>query len=79
LLVTLKEAGLTGIEGYYPEYTPEQTARYRALATKLDLAFEGGSDFHGKMKPHIEIGVGKGDLKIPYYVHQHLKELCKKD
>ena len=79
LLTSLKEAGLTGIEGYYPEYTPEQTAQYRALATKLDLAFEGGSDFHGKMKPHIEIGVGKGDLKIPYYVHQHLKELCKKD
>lgn len=79
LLITLKDAGLTGIEGYYPEYTPEHTAQYRALAMKLDLAFEGGSDFHGKMKPHIEIGVGTGELKIPYYVHTHLKELCKKD
>ncbi len=79
MLITLKEAGLTGIEGYYPEYTPEQTAQYRTLATKLDLAFEGGSDFHGKMKPHIEIGVGKGDLKIPYFVHTHLKELCNRD
>ena len=79
LLITLKNAGLTGIEGYYPEYTPEQVSDYRALAVKLDLAFEGGSDFHGKMKPHIEIGKGKGDLYIPYYVHRHLKELCKKD
>ena len=79
MLTALKEAGLTGIEGYYPEYTPQQIAQYRALAMKLDLAFEGGSDFHGKMKPHIEIGVGSGDLKIPYFVHTHLKELCKRD
>lgn len=78
-LSDLKEAGLTGIEGYYPEYTPQQTASYRELATKHALTFEGGSDFHGSMKPHIEIGKGTGDLHIPYFVYQHLKELARKD
>lgn len=79
LLLKLKDAGLTGIEGYYSEYTREQTALYRTLAQKLDLAFEGGSDFHGNMKPHISIGTGKGDLVIPYSVHLHLKQLLNKD
>ena len=25
----------------------------------------GGSDFHGKYKPDVDIGVGYGDLQIP--------------
>ena len=75
LLVKLKNAGLTGIEGYYPEYTPEQIADYRALALKLKLAVSGGSDFHADMKPHIRIGVGSGNLKIPRYVYENLKQI----
>lgn len=73
LLIRLKEAGLNGIEGYYPEYTPQHIAEYRALAEKLSLSLSGGSDFHGSMKPHISIGTGKGDLVIPYYVLENMK------
>ena len=73
LLTKLKNAGLTGIEGYYPEYTPEHIAEYRALAERLNLAIGGGSDFHADMKPHIKIGVGSGTLHIPYYVYKNLK------
>lgn len=43
----LIEAGLQGIECYYPDHTPEQTARYIALAKAHDLIVTGGSDFHG--------------------------------
>lgn len=75
LLLKLKDSGLTGIEGYYPEYTPEQISQYRNLAGELDLTFEGGSDFHGDMKPHIKIGVGKGDLSIPYFILENLKNI----
>lgn len=78
LLLQLKEAGLNGIEGYYPEYTAEHISQYRALGEKLSLAFSGGSDFHGDMKPHISIGVGKGDLKIPYYVLQNMKGILRR-
>ncbi len=75
LLLTLKEAGLNGIEGYYPEYSHKQTAEYRALAEKLCLAIGGGSDFHGSIKPHIEIGTGSGTLSIPGYVYENLKNI----
>jgi predicted metal-dependent phosphoesterase TrpH len=79
LLRTLKEAGLNGIEGYYPEYNKNHISSYRALAEKLNLALSGGSDFHGTMKPHIEIGVGEGNLKIPYFIYENMKNIQKND
>ncbi len=75
LLIKLKDAGLNGIEGYYPEYSNEHINEYRNLALELQLSFSGGSDFHGKMKPHIEIGVGKGSLRIPYFILQNMKSI----
>lgn len=78
LLIQLKEAGLNGIEGYYPEYTEEHIAEYRALAEKLSLSLSGGSDYHADMKPHISIGTGKGDLSIPYYVLENMKGILRR-
>lgn len=75
LLTKLKEAGLNGIEGYYPEYSHEHITEYRDLALELQLSFGGGSDFHGKMKPHIEIGVGTGNLRIPYFILDNMKRI----
>lgn len=34
-------------------------------ARKNNLFISGGSDYHGKLKPDIEIGIGKGNLNIP--------------
>ncbi len=79
LLLKLKSAGLNGIEGYYPEYTPQQISDYRKKAEKLSLCFSGGSDYHAAMKPHIEIGIGTGDLSIPYFVLQNMKNILKID
>lgn len=78
MLSELKKEGLTGIEGYYPEYTEEQISSYRALAERLSLALSGGSDYHAQMKPHIQIGVGNGDLRIPYYVLENIKAIREK-
>ena len=78
LLTHLKEAGLNGVEGYYPEYTSAQIAEYRALAEKLSISLSGGSDFHGSMKPHISIGKGQGDLIIPYYVLENMKGILRR-
>lgn len=77
LLIELKAEGLDGIEGYYTEYTPQHIASFRALGEKLSLACSGGSDFHGGMKPHIEIGSGTGALRIPYFVLDNLKRIHK--
>lgn len=70
----LSEAGLKGIEGYYTEYTEKNIAEYRSLALKYGLSLSGGTDFHGSFKPHIEIGTGYGDLKIPYSVYELMKD-----
>lgn len=38
---------LDGVECYYAEHSPEQTARFLGLCRELDLVATGGSDFHG--------------------------------
>ena len=61
----LKAVGLGGIEVHYSTHRPEQTAAYLDVARRLDLLVTGGSDFHGVTKPDIEVGIGRGQLKVP--------------
>ena len=72
-LKSLIPYGLDGIEGYYPDYTPEMQERYQAMAKELGLVISGGTDYHGANKPHISIGKGKGNLEIPYSVLDGLR------
>lgn len=55
-LVRLKERGLAGLEVYTSYHQPEQTAFYAGLAKALDLVPTAGSDFHGRIKPHVFFG-----------------------
>ena len=68
LLILLKEMinnGLQGIEVYHSSHTQEEINYYLSIANKYNLLISGGSDYHGKMgKPEIELGTGKGNLKI---------------
>jgi predicted metal-dependent phosphoesterase TrpH len=73
----LKDWGLRGIEAYYTEHTPAQTAFYLKLAEKYGLCVTGGSDFHGKNKPEIKLGLGYGNLRVPYRLLERLKEVAK--
>ena len=61
----LTELGLGGIEAHYGEYTPEMRLRIAAICDDLGIVATGGSDYHGKYKPHLAIGRGKGDLSVP--------------
>jgi predicted metal-dependent phosphoesterase TrpH len=63
-VATLKEAGLDGVEVHYSTHSKAQTASYLEMAQRLDLLITGGSDFHGITKPDIEVGYGRGDLKV---------------
>ena len=76
-LLELKGYGLCGIEGYYTDYTPEMQEKYQSLAKELGLMISGGTDFHAKMKPHISIGTGLGNMKIPYSVLEEMKNILK--
>ncbi len=64
LVRELKTAGLGGIEVHYSTHTPSQTTEYLELAKQCDLLVTGGSDFHGVTKPDIEVGIGRGQLKV---------------
>ena len=73
MIVELKAAGLSGIEAIYSENSPEDTVRYLELAKKHSLLVSGGSDFHGDVKPGLDLGVGRGDLEVDYSVLEKLK------
>ena len=67
-----KEAGLDAIETHYTEYDEEMTEVAVSLAEQFGLKQSGGSDFHGAAKPHIQLGVGRGDLVVPYSFYEDM-------
>lgn len=77
LISELKENGLVGIEAIYATHTAAQERYVRELAKRFELLISGGSDFHGKNKPNLEIGTGYGKLFVPKDVLTALKEKRK--
>ena len=67
----LIDAGLEGLECYYPEHTPEQTERYLGLAREHGLVVTGGTDYHGPRSPH---DADLGSLPVPPEAVEQLKE-----
>jgi 3',5'-nucleoside bisphosphate phosphatase len=65
LVKSLADAGLGGIECHYSLHTPEETAQYLGIAKRYGLVATGGSDYHGKNKPTIQMGTGEGALSVP--------------
>lgn len=72
LIERLTGAGLAGLEVYYSANRGPDESNVKALANHFGLIATGGSDFHGANKPTIELGSGKGNLKIPYSVLEHV-------
>ncbi len=70
----LKEYGLDGVEAYYTLHRPDQTLTYVSIAQDLDLLVTGGSDFHGAVKPDVHLGIGFGNLFVPYSILTAMKE-----
>lgn len=69
----LKEMGLQGIEVYYSSHTVDMTGFVKGLARKYDLLPSGGSDFHGSVKPEIQLGKGAGKLFVHHSVLDDMK------
>ena len=57
--------GIAGMETDYSEYNENDTRVAKQLALQYGIAFSGGSDYHGNNKPGINLGTGRGTLKIP--------------
>ncbi|WP_026527103.1 PHP domain-containing protein [Butyrivibrio sp. VCD2006] len=79
LVHSMKDAGIVGIEAIYGTYTPQDERDIKALAMKYNLLISGGSDFHGKNKPHIDLGAGTGKMTVPYEVAERIKEYYLKN
>jgi len=73
LLFRLVKKGLRGIEAYYPEHSALEVAQYKTLAEKHGLLITGGTDYHGIEKNGLDIGVGRGEMKLPYSIVENLK------
>ncbi len=71
----LTGAGIEGIEVYYSTHSREDTATLLNIASRYGLLVTGGTDFHGEIKPGIEIGVGMGDMKVPYSLLERMEEV----
>ncbi len=56
---------IDGVECYYSTFTQEQTDKLIKYCKVNNLYISGGSDYHGKLKPLIDIGTGMGNLNIP--------------
>lgn len=67
------EAGLQGMEVFYPKFDENQTALALQLVKEFGLQPSGGSDFHGENKPDIQLGSGKGSLSLPITLLEGLK------
>lgn len=70
LIPELIEAGLEGIEVYYPDHTPAMTLHYLRLAEQHGLLMTGGTDFHGSA---ISSKAPLGSQYVPVEVVDKLK------
>lgn len=56
-LARLKEAGLDGLESLYQANTQGENLQFTRIADRLGLLKTAGSDFHGRNKPAIPLGM----------------------
>jgi predicted metal-dependent phosphoesterase TrpH len=69
----LADAGLVGMECHYSLYSPSERAEWVSLARRFSLLPSGGSDYHGRYKPEISVGRGRGDLLVGDEVLEELR------
>ena len=67
-----KKAGLVGMETIYSTYDRETEIVAAKMAARFSLFESGGSDYHGSNKADIELGEGRGNLKIPKEIIERL-------
>lgn len=67
---------IDAMEVYYVENTPDQTSIIEKICDNNGLLRTGGTDYHGENKRGVQLGVGKGDMRIPYsFMEQILQRL----
>lgn len=78
VIKNMKEKGLDGLEVFHSDHDLKMTKRLKDFSKKYGLLISGGSDFHGFNKKVVEMGRGRGNLKIPFIVYDKLKKYWNK-
>ena len=73
LIPQMVEAGLGGIEVFYPRTVEAERQHYLNLVKKHGLVATGGSDAHGSAKKHTWVG----NIQIPYTYVKQLKAAAR--
>lgn len=73
LIEYLKPLGLTGIEAYHSSNNSYESGKLRTMAENHGLLISGGTDFHGVIKPDIQIGCGRGSMRITEAILDRIK------
>ena len=73
LFTLVKTFGVKGVEAIYSDHTPEEEQKFRSIAASLGMFVTGGSDFHGALKPEIDLGTGRGNIMIPQSLLDNLR------
>lgn len=74
LITYLKGLGLKGIEVYHSSHNQHESRKLKEMALRLHLLPTGGSDFHGDNKPDIDLGFGRGGLRLSHLLLNDIKE-----
>ena len=76
LVKKLSEFGINGLETTYSSYSKNISNQMSEVAKKLNLLECGGSDYHGDIKPNINLGYGYENtpMKVPYKFLNDMKE-----
>jgi predicted metal-dependent phosphoesterase TrpH len=74
-LARLKQEGLDAVEVRHPRHAPETRSRIAGIASALDLARTGGSDWHGDIGPGEEHG-SLGSQTVPEDWLERLEARC---
>lgn len=78
LLDIFIEVGLDGVEAHCSGTTNDGIDRYITMARRRNLIVTGGSDFHQPLKGGVEMGKGRGNLKIPYRCVEEIREVVER-
>jgi predicted metal-dependent phosphoesterase TrpH len=74
-IVDLRAHGLTALEAFHADHSQADEAYVRALARRLGLCITGGSDYHGRLKPAVKLGRGRGGMRVGPDVLEALKQM----
>jgi predicted metal-dependent phosphoesterase TrpH len=72
-IAELKDLGIEGVEAFSSYHNEEENQKFNAMADELGLMVTGGSDFHGKTKPDVQLGVFGENVTIK--INELIKQL----